>query len=36
MFDGLAGYPVNEKLDLLTPPGMATPMAEWSRIMYNV
>ena len=36
MFDGLAGYPVDEKLDLLTPPGMATPMAEWSRIMYNV
>ena len=36
MFDGLQGYPVNEKLDLLTPPGMATPMAEWSRIMYNV
>jgi len=36
MFDGLQGYPVNENLDLLTPPGMATPMAEWSRIMYNV
>ena len=36
MFDGLAGYPIDEKLDLLTPPGMATPMAEWSRIMYNV
>jgi hypothetical protein len=36
MFDGLAGYPVNERGDLLTPPGMATPMAEWSRIMYNV
>ena len=36
MFDGLAGYPINERGDLLTPPGMATPMAEWSRIMYNV
>jgi len=36
MFDGLQGYPVDEKMDLLTPPGMATPMAEWSRIMYNV
>jgi hypothetical protein len=35
-FDGLEGYPVNERGDLLTPPGMATPMAEWSRIMYNV
>ena len=35
-FDGLQGYPVNERGDLLTPPGMATPMAEWSRIMYNV
>lgn len=35
-FDGLAGYPVDENLDLLTPPGMATPMAEWSRIMYNI
>ena len=35
-FDGLEGYPVDEKLDLLTPPGLATPMAEWSRIMYNV
>jgi hypothetical protein len=35
-FDGLQGYPVNENLDLLTPAGMATPMAEWSRIMYNV
>lgn len=36
MFDGLAGYPVDEKLDLLTPAGMATPMAEWSRINYNL
>lgn len=36
MFDGLQGYPVNERGDLLTPPGMVTPMAEWSRIMYNV
>lgn len=36
MFDGLQGYPVDERGDLLTPPGMATPMAEWSRIMYNV
>jgi hypothetical protein len=36
MFDGLQGYPVDEKLDLLTPPGMATPMAEWSRINYNL
>lgn len=36
MYDGLQGYPINERGDLLTPPGMATPMAEWSRIMYNV
>ena len=36
MFDGLQGYPVNENLDLLTPAGMATPMAEWSRINYNL
>ena len=36
MFDGLAGYPINEKLDLLTPPGMATPMSEWAKLMYNV
>ena len=36
MFDGLQGYPVNERGDLLTPPGMATPMSEWAKIMYNV
>ena len=35
-FDGLQGYPVDENLDLLTPPGLATPMAEWSRINYNL
>ena len=36
MFDGLQGYPINERLDLLTPPGLATPMSEWAKIMYNV
>lgn len=36
MFDGLQGYPVNEKLDLLTPSGLATPMSEWAKIMYGI
>ena len=35
-FDGLEGYPVDEQLDPLTPPGLATPMSEWAKINYNV
>jgi hypothetical protein len=35
LFDGLQGYPVNEKLDLLTPPGAATPGSEWASIQYG-
>jgi hypothetical protein len=35
MFDGLQGYPINEKGDLLTPPGCATPGSEWASIMYG-
>lgn len=35
MFEGLQGYPVNEKLDLLTPPGTATPGSEWASIQYG-
>lgn len=36
LFEGLQGYPVNEKLDLLTPPGTATPMSEWAAINYGL
>lgn len=36
VFDGLQGYPVDERGDLLTPPGMATPMTEWAKINYNI
>lgn len=36
MFEGLQGYPVNEKLDLLTPPGTATGSEEWASINYGV
>ncbi|AGE50628.1 hypothetical protein PBCVCVR1_815R [Paramecium bursaria Chlorella virus CVR-1] len=36
MFEGLQGYPVNEKLDLLTPPGTAIPMSEFAAINYGV
>jgi hypothetical protein len=36
MFEGLQGYPVNEKLDLLTPPGTATGASEWAAINYGV
>lgn len=35
-FDGLQGYPIDEKVNPLTPPGMATPMSEWAHIMYNI
>lgn len=35
MFDGLQGYPIDEKLDLLTPPGIATPGSEFASIMYG-
>ncbi|AGE56292.1 hypothetical protein PBCVNEJV1_422R [Paramecium bursaria Chlorella virus NE-JV-1] len=36
MFEGLQGYPVDEKLDLLTPPGTATPMSEFAAINYGM
>lgn len=36
MFEGLQGYPVDEKLDLLTPPGTATGPEEWAAINYGV
>jgi len=35
LFDGLQGYPVDEKLDLLTPPGTATPASEWASLQYG-
>jgi hypothetical protein len=36
LFDGMQGYPVNETLDLLTPPGTATPGSEFAAINYGV
>jgi hypothetical protein len=36
IFDGLQGFPVDEKLDLLTPPGTATPFSEFCAINYGV
>jgi hypothetical protein len=35
IFDGLQGYPINEKLDLLTPPGATTPFSEFCAINYG-
>jgi hypothetical protein len=36
LFDGLQGYPINEKLDLLVAPGTATGAEEWAAINYGV
>jgi hypothetical protein len=36
MFEGLQGYPVDEKLDLLTPPVTATPGSEFAAINYGL
>ncbi|APC25750.1 hypothetical protein BST79_gp237 [Only Syngen Nebraska virus 5] len=36
LFEGLQGYPIDEKLDLLTPPGTATPSSEWAAINYGL
>ena len=35
MFDGLQGYPIDEKGASLTPPGTAKPGSEWASIMYG-
>jgi len=36
MFDGLQGFPVDEKLDPLIAPGIALPASEWAAINYGV
>lgn len=35
MFDGLQGYPIDEKGAELVPPGIATPGSEWAAIFYG-
>lgn len=36
LFDGLQGFPIDEKLDLLIPPGTALPSSEWAAIQYGL
>ena len=36
MFSGLQGYPIDEKLDPVTAPGIALPSSEWSALNYGV
>ncbi|AGE55525.1 hypothetical protein ATCVMN08101_081R [Acanthocystis turfacea Chlorella virus MN0810.1] len=35
MFDGLQGFPINEKLDPLNAPGIALPSSEWAAVNYG-
>jgi len=35
MFDGLQGFPIDEQIDMLTPPGTATPWSEFASINYG-
>jgi hypothetical protein len=36
IFDGLQGFPVDEKLDPLIAPGIAMPGSEWAALNYGV
>jgi len=36
LFEGLQGFPIDEKLDLLIPPGTAMPMSEFAAINYGL
>ena len=35
LFDGMQGFPISEKLDLLVAPGTATPFSEFASINYG-